>query len=76
MVRGGYLKREAVALVELEAQARRASVQAAADVARNALDTLRELGLSVSDHDLLLAKNMITEAAFGAHSGALGEPAA
>ena len=76
MVRGGYLKREAVALAELEAQARRASVQAAADVARNALDTLRELGLCVSDHDLLLAKNMITEAAFGAQSGALGEPAA
>ena len=70
------MKREAVALAELEAQAMRARVQAAADVARIALDTLRELGLCVSDHDLLLAKNMITEAAFGAQSGALGEPAA
>ncbi len=62
------MKREAVALAELEAQARRARVQAAADVARIALDTLRELGLCVSDHDLLLAKNTITEAAFGAQS--------
>ena len=66
------MKREAVALAELEAQAMRARVQAAADVARIALDTLRELGLCVSDRDLLLAKNMITEAAFGAQSGALG----
>ena len=68
------VKREAVALAELEA--RRARVQAAADVARIALETLRDLGLCVSDHDLLLAKNTITEAAFGAQSGALGEPAA
>ena len=49
-----------MALAELEAQAMRARVQAAADVARIALDTLRELGLCVSDHDLLLAKNTIT----------------
>ena len=70
------MKREAVALAELEAQAMRARVQVAADVARLALHTLRELGLCVSDHDLLLAKNMITEAAFGAQSGTLGEPAA
>ena len=60
------VKREAVALAELEA--RRARVQAAADVARIALETLRDLGLCVSDHDLLLAKNTITEAAFGAQS--------
>ena len=51
-------------------------MQAAADVARIALDALRELGLCVSDHDLLLAKNSITEAAFGAQSGALEAPAA
>ena len=62
------MRREAVALAELEAQARRARVQAAVDVARIALDTLRDLGLYVSDHDLLLAKNTITEAAFGAQS--------
>ncbi len=55
-------KREEVAMMELEAQAvemegraKRARVQAAADVARIALDCT-------------LAKNMITEAAFGAQS--------
>ena len=68
-------KREEVAMMELEAQAvemegraKRARVQAAADVARIALDTLRELGLYVTDYDCTLAKNMITEAAFGAQS--------
>ena len=73
-------KREEVAMVELEAQAaemegrvKRARVQAAADVARIALDTLRELGLYISDHDRMLAKNMITEAAFGAQSLFAGE---
>ena len=68
-------KREEVAMMELEAQAvemegraKRARVQAAADVARIALDTLRDLGLYVTDYDCTLAKNMITEAAFGAQS--------
>ena len=75
-------KREEVAMVELEAQAvemegrvKRAraqahieDVRAATEVARIALDTLRELGLYISDHDRTLAKNMITEAAFGAQS--------
>ena len=74
--------REEVAMVELEAQAvemegrvKRAraqahieDVRAATEVARIALDTLRELGLYISDHDRMLAKNMITEAAFGAQS--------
>ena len=48
-------KREEVAMIELEAQAvamegrtKRARVQAAADVARIALDTLRELGLTTA----------------------------
>ena len=73
-------KREEVAMVELEAQAvemdgrvKRAraqahieDVRAATEVARIALDTLRELGLYISVHDRMLAKNMITEAAFGA----------
>ena len=73
-------KREEVAMVELEAQVvemegrvKRARVQAAADVARIALDSLRELGLYISDHDRMLAKNMITEAAFGAQSFFAGE---
>ena len=68
-------KREEVAMVELEAQAvemegraKRARVQAAADIARIALDTLRELGLYMTDYDCTLAKNIITEAAFGAQS--------
>ena len=59
------------ALADLET--RRVRVKTAADVARIALEALRELGLCVSDHDLMLAKNSITEAAFGAQSGALEE---
>ena len=72
------MRREAMADLEAVAdlEARRVRVQTAADVARIALDALRELGLCVSDHDLLLAKNSITEAAFGAQSGALEAPAA
>ena len=41
-------------------------MRAATEVARIALHTLRELGLYISDHDRMLAKDMITEAAFGA----------
>ena len=52
----------------MEGRAKRARVQAAADVARIALDTLRELGLYMTDYDCMLAKNMITEVAFGAQS--------
>ena len=52
----------------MEGETKRARVQAAADVARIALDTLRELCLYVTDYDCTLAKNMITEAAFGAQS--------
>ncbi len=80
-------KREEVAMVELEArvvemegQVKRAraqahieDVRAATEVARIALDTLRELGLYISDHDRTLAKDMITEAAFGAQSLFTGE---
>ena len=68
-------KREEVILVELEGRVKRARVQAhiedvraATEVARIDLDTLRELGLYVTDYDCTLAKNMITEAAFGAQS--------
>ena len=57
-------KREEVAIVELEGRMKRARVQAATDVARMTLDTLRDLGLPISDRDKMLAKDMITTAAF------------
>ena len=57
-------KREEVAIVELEGRMKRARVQAATDVARMTLDTLRDLGLPISDRDKMLAKDMITMAAF------------
>ena len=57
-------KREEVALVELEGRAKRARVQAATDVARLTLGALQDLGLPVSDRDRMLAKDMITSAAF------------
>ena len=51
-------------MVELEGRMKRARVQAATDVARMTLDTLRDLGLPISDRDKMLAKDMITTAAF------------
>ena len=57
-------KREEVTIVELEGRMKRARVQAATDVARMTLDTLRDLGLPISDRDKMLAKDMITTAAF------------
>ena len=57
-------KREEVVLLELESQAKRIRVQAATDVARLTLGALQDLGLPVSDRDKLLAKDMITTAAF------------
>ena len=57
-------KREEVTLLELESQAKRIRVQAATDVARLTLGALQDLGLPVSDRDKMLAKDMITTAAF------------
>ncbi len=57
-------KREEVTLLELEGRAKRARVQAATDVANLALGALRDLGLPISDRDRMLAKDMITSAAF------------
>ena len=57
-------KREEVTMVKLEGRAKRARVQAAADVARLTLGALHELGLPTSDRDRMLAKDMITTAAF------------
>ena len=57
-------KREEVTLLELDGQAKRIRVQAATDVARLTLGALQDLGLPVSDRDKMLAKDMITTAAF------------
>jgi len=57
-------KREEVTLLELDGQAKRVRVQCATDVAKTTLDALRDLGLPVSDRDKMLAKDMITTAAF------------
>ena len=57
-------KREEVTLLELEGQAKRIRAQAATDVANLALGALRDLGLPISDRDRMLAKDMITSAAF------------
>ena len=57
-------KREELTMVELEGRLKRARVQAATDVARMTLDTLRDLGLPISDRDKMLVKDMITTAAF------------
>ena len=65
-------KREEVALVELEGRAKRARVRAATDVARLTLCALQDLGLPVSDRDKMLAKDMITTAAFTPAQGQLG----
>ena len=51
-------------MVELEGWAKRARVQAAADVARLTLGALQDLGLPVNDRDRMLCKDMITSAAF------------
>ena len=57
-------KREEVTMVELEGRMKRARVQAATDVARLTLGALQDLDLPVSDRDSMLAKDMITTAAF------------
>ena len=51
-------------MVELEGRVKRARVQAATDVARLTLGALQDLGLPISDRDRMLAKDMITTAAF------------
>ena len=51
-------------MVELEGRVKRARVQAATDVARLTLGALQELGLPTSDRNRMLAKDMITTAAF------------
>ena len=57
-------KREELTMVELEGRVKRARVQSATEVARMTLGALQDLGLPVSDRDKMLAKDMITTAAF------------
>ena len=63
-------------MVELEGRAKRARAQAriegvreANEVARLTLGALQDLGLPVSDRDRMLAKYMITTAAFSSAQG-------
>ena len=56
--------REEVSLAELQVRAKRLRVQGAVDVARLTLGALADLGLPVSDRDKMLAKDIITTAAF------------
>ena len=60
-------KREEAELTELDGRAKLARVQAATDVVRLALGTLTDLGLPVSDRDRMLAKDIVTTAAFVQH---------
>ena len=57
-------KREELELTELQCRMKRARVQSATDIARMTLGTLQDLGLPVSDRDRMLAKDIITTAAF------------
>ena len=66
-------KREEVTITELEGRMKRARVQAATDVARLTLGALGDLGLPVSDRDRMLAKDMITTAAFTGNHQFTGE---
>ena len=66
-------KREEVELTELEGRVKRARVQAATDVARLTLGALNDLGLPVSDRDKIMAKDIITTAAFSEQPALQGE---
>ena len=60
-------------MVELEGRVKRARVYAAIDVARLTLGALQDLGLPTSDRDKMLAKDMITTAAFTGQHHFTGE---
>lgn len=62
-------KREEVEVVQLECVAKRARVQTATDIARLTIGTLTDLNLPVSDRDKMLAKDIITTAAFTTEGG-------
>jgi hypothetical protein len=62
-------KREEVEMIQLECVAKRARVQSATDIARLTLLTMTELNLPISDRDRMLAKDIITTAAFTEEGG-------
>jgi hypothetical protein len=66
-------KREQVTIAELDGREKRARVQAATDVAGMTLRALQDLGLPVSDRDKMLAKDIITTAAFTSQHHFTGE---
>jgi len=57
-------KREELTLLELEGRAKKARVEIASSVVRTTLESLSDLGLPISDRDKMLAKDIITTAAF------------
>ena len=59
--------------MELEGRAKKARVEIASSVVRTTLASLSDLGLPISDRDRMLAKDIITNAAFVADSHMGGE---
>ena len=57
-------KREELTLLELDGRAKKARVEIASSVVRTTLASLSDLGLPISDRDKMLAKDIITNAAF------------
>ena len=57
-------KREELTLLELDGRAKKARVEIASSVVRTTLSSLSDLGLPISDRDKMLAKDIITNAAF------------
>ena len=57
-------KREELTLLELDGKAKKAKVEIASSVVRTTLESLSDLGLPISDRDRMLAKDIITNAAF------------
>lgn len=62
-------KREELTLLELEGRAKKARVEIASSVVRTTLSSLSDLGLPISDRDRMLAKDIITNAAFTPDAG-------
>ena len=57
-------KREELTLLELDGRAKKARVEIASSVVKTTLGSLTDLGLPISDRDKMLAKDIITNAAF------------
>ena len=62
-------KREELTLLELDGRAKKAKVEIASSVVRTTLGSLSDLGLPISDRDRMLAKDIITNAAFTTDAG-------